>query len=332
MTTVQAFKGGVRRVNDAPAVLVGVFVATFAAALPLSLMMRQLMSDSLAGRLAAVTAARGVDAGWWQQFSGTATGLASSFSPTIVGGAAALNNLASVVDNQPRAIALVAAGLAYMLVWLFLAGGILDRFARKRAVGAAQFFSAAGVFFFRFIRLAVISGAIYGFVFAVLHPLLFGAVYARAVRDFTVERHAFVVYCLAAVIFGLVLSVVNLVFDYAKVRAVVEDRRSMVLSIGAAIRFVRNHPRALLLYLLNGGVFVLVVAGYVLLAPGGNAPTWLVVAAGQLYVLARLWVKLLFYASATELLEGSFAHAAYVRPPVTSWPDSPAAEAIAPRG
>ena len=39
-------------------------------------------------------------------------------------------------------------------------------------------------------------------------------------------------------IFGLLLVLVNIVFDYAKVRAVVEDRRSMIGAIvaGAQVR------------------------------------------------------------------------------------------------
>ena len=50
---------------------------------------------------------------------------------------------------------------------------------------------------------------------------------------------------------------------------------------------------------------------------------------GQLYIAARLWVKLLFYASETSLFQAGLAHAGYTAAPQPAWPESPAAEAIA---
>jgi hypothetical protein len=49
---------------------------------------------------------------------------------------------------------------------------------------------------------------------------------------------------------------------------------------------------------------------------------------GQLYVLARLWIKLTFWASDTALFQGRLGHAGYVVRPAPTWPDSPAADAI----
>ena len=49
---------------------------------------------------------------------------------------------------------------------------------------------------------------------------------------------------------------------------------------------------------------------------------------GQLYIAARLAVKLQFYASQTALFQGLLAHAGYIARPVTAWPESPAVEAI----
>ncbi len=55
---------------------------------------------------------------------------------------------------------------------------------------------------------------------------------------------------------------------------------------------------------------------------------WLGFAIGQLYVLARLWVKLVFWASETALFQGRLAHAGYVAAARPIWPESPAAEAL----
>ena len=50
----------------------------------------------------------------------------------------------------------------------------------------------------------------------------------------------------------------------------------------------------------------------------------------QLYVGARIFVKLHFLASQTALFQASLAHAAWTAAPLPAWPDSPAAETIAP--
>jgi hypothetical protein len=57
---------------------------------------------------------------------------------------------------------------------------------------------------------------------------------------------------------------------------------------------------------------------------------WIAFGIGQLYVLARLWIKLVFWASETSLFQSRLAHAEYVAAPRPRWPESPAAEAIGP--
>ncbi len=62
-------------------------------------------------------------------------------------------------------------------------------------------------------------------------------------------------------VFGVLLAACNVLFDYAKIRAVVEDRRSMIGALLAAWRFLRRNPlHAAGLYLLNGLLFVAVIA------------------------------------------------------------------------
>ena len=122
------------------------------------------------------------------------------------------------------------------------------------------------------------------------------------------------------------------IFDYAKVRAVVEDRRSMVSAIGAAAGFIRrNAGAAAAVFLIDFGLFVASVGAYAIVAPGAGragVAMWMGVALGQIYVLARLWIKLVFWASETALFQGRLGHAGYVARPEAVWPESPAADAI----
>ncbi len=328
MTILSAFRNGARRVNAAGAVLASVFLLTVVAALPLALVLQQTIAASLGASESAGAAAGGVNYTWWQQFSSQAAGLGRTFSPAIVGGAAVLENASAMLDNRPHEVSVAAAGAVYMLAWLFLAGGILDRYARNRPVGGSAFFAACGTYFVRFARLGVAAGIVYVALFAGVHTWLFGSVYPDAVRDLTVEWHAIAVRVALYLLFGIVLCLCNLLFDYAKVRAVVEDRRSMLGALVASARFVWRRPGAFALYLLDAGCFVLVAAVYIAIAPSARLPVWWTLLAGQAYLLLRLWVKLLFWSSEIAFFEQAFAHADYVAAPLPVWPDSPAAEAI----
>jgi hypothetical protein len=58
----------------------------------------------------------------------------------------------------------------------------------------------------------------------------------------TQERDGIVLRTILYVVFALALAFVSAVADFAKTRAVVEDRRSMFGAIGAALRFIRRRP------------------------------------------------------------------------------------------
>jgi hypothetical protein len=333
-------------VLHAPAVLAGVFVVTLAAAAPLALSMRGSIEAHLGRSLAADAAADAVNYDWWQEFTSQAaggtialgttalgtTGLGSTFSPSIIGFAATLDNISSVLEAQGKIMPVAGALAAYLLVWTFLSGGILDRYARQRPTRAYGFFAASGVFFWRFLRLALVAGAAYWLLFSFVHVWIFNDLYTWLTQDLATERVAFFWRVALYAVFGAALVAVNIALDYAKIRTVVEDRRSVVGALSAALAFIGRRPgRAFGLYALNGLVFLLLLAVWALAAPGAGGvglSMWLGFAATQLYVLARLLLKLQFMASQTALFQRSLAHAAYTAAPAPSWPESPAAAAI----
>ena len=329
---LNSFRDGIRRVTRAPAILAGVWAVTLLVSVPLAAAMRSTLADHLGASLAADTAASGVNYDWMQEFGDQASGIGVTFKPTIIGFGAVLDNLSAFVDDTARPVAIVTTASIYILVWLFVAGGILDRYARDRAIGAHGFFAACGVFFFRFLRLALVQWLVYALLFVNVHAWLFETWYPRLTHEMTVERSAFLVRLALYVAFGVLVSASAIVFDYAKVRAVVEDRRSMLGALGAAIGFIRRHASASVgLFAVNFALYVAIVAIYALVAPGAGgsgASLWIGFAVGQLYILGRLWVKLVFWASETALFQSRLAHAGYVAKPAPAWPESPMAEAI----
>src|SRR5216110_1170474 len=191
MTPFKAWRDGMRRVVSAPSVLVGVWTLTTLAALPLAYAIRGDIVAGLGGSLSAGAAARGMNYEWMQEFAGQATGLATTFRPTIVGFAAVLDNLSAYVDNVQRPAAVAAASGVYVLAWIFVSGGIIHRYARLRTPSVPGFFAACRAYFFRFLRLAVVTAVVYGVLFGALHPWLFTKIYPRLTAGVEVERTAF---------------------------------------------------------------------------------------------------------------------------------------------
>jgi hypothetical protein len=329
---MQPWLDGWRRVFAARAIVAGVFAATLIAALPLALVMRGLLESHLGRSLMADRAANSVNYDWWQEFTSQATGLGTTFTPSVIGFAATLDNASSLLDGRPEILPVTAAIAIYLLAWTFVSGGILDRYARQRATRAHGFFAAAGVFFWRFLRLAIVAAAVYWFLFTAVHGWLFEDLYTRLTRNLAVEREAFLWRLGLYVVFTALLALVTLVFDYARIRIVVEDRRSAIGALIAALSFVARHPGPVLgLYALNALTFLVLIGIWAGVAPGaGGAGLSLLLGflGSQVYVLGRLIVKLQFLASQTALFQALLAHARYTAAPLPVWPESPAAETI----
>jgi hypothetical protein len=332
MGSLSSWRGGWTRVIAAPAIVAGAFAMTFLLALPLALTLRGMLTAHLGSSLVAETAATGVNQDWWQEFAAQATGLGTTFTPSVIGFAMVLDNVSNVLDARGHILPIAAALGLYLAGWAFLSGGILDRYARQRPLRVYGFFGASGVYFFRFLRLAVLAGLAYWWLFAYVHAWLFEEQFVNLTRDMSVERAAIAVRLLFYLVFGVLLLATNLVVDYAKVRIVVEDRRSVWGAVAASLRFIRNHPRQVLALLaLNSLTFLMVIAVWALVAPGAGGTglaMWLTFLLSQLYVVARILVKLQFMASYVALFQANLAHASYIAAPLPAWPDSPAAEAI----
>jgi len=196
--------------------------------------------------------------------------------------------------------------IAALLLWAFLSGGILDRYARNRATRGRGFFGACGAHFLPMLRL--------GLVIVLLNAGIHYALGTRVGNP----------YVMAVAI--VLLSAVALIAVYAQIRLVVEDRRSALGAVLAAIRFVRRNPAAL-------GIFVVVAASvwgatWTVTAIAPQAPGWPGAIATAANTAVISFLVLALYASGIALFQSRLAHASYTAAPPMTWPDSPAAEAI----
>jgi hypothetical protein len=314
------------------------------AALPAAWGVHAAVAEHVGSSLVATRIVAGPDEGWWGEFLAQARGTARTLQPEVIGAAAPLSNLSRFLDARGISSSLAAPALRTpppalvatlalsALAWLFLTGGLIDRYARGRRLGSRAFFGACGVFFFRFIRLALLVGIGYWMLAGPYHSLLFDVTYRWLIRETPAERIAFVWRIALYLAWLAPLVLLNLTADYAKVRAVVEDRHSMIAALVTGWRFVRRHWRhAVSLYFANALVLALALAVYILVAPGGRGGDWrlaIVLVVGQAWILSRIATKLAFMATATALFQQHVAHVEYTAPPVPTWPESPAAEAI----
>lgn len=329
-----AWRDGWRRVFDAPAIVLGVFLLTVVLALPLTLAVHGLIESHLASSMLAAEVADGVSYDWWNEFLAQTVGLGRTLTPSIIGFASTLDTLSGILDARGVVVPVGGVLALYLVCWTFMLGGVLDRYARQRPTRAHGFFAASGVHVWRLLRVAAAAGLAYWWLFAYVHDWLFDRLYVNLTRDIPVERVVFAWRAAGYALFGLLLVVVNIVADYAKVRIVVEDRRSALGALAASLRFIGRVPAHTFgLYALNGASFAAAIALWAVLAPGvtgSGAGMWLAFLAGQAYILARLLLKLQFLASQTALFQSHLAHATYTAAPERAWPDSPVIERLAP--
>jgi hypothetical protein len=313
-----AFADGWGRVLRAPAILFGVFLVTWLVAFP-------------AGRL--IDQAGAPTAGRAEAADALATGFDRTFTPTLLGTDRFVQHTRGMLSEGTLPVEFVAASATTLLVWTFLLGGILDRYARRRPTRAQAFFGACGVFFFRFLRLGIVAAAGYYLLFGLIHAWVFLPTYRYLTGGDATEGGSVPLLLLPLyAVFLMLAAFWSAVVDYARIRAVVEDRRSMLGAILAGWRFVVGHPlKTSGLYLLNSAAFGVALGAYTLAFPGAGSSGAVgvaAVAAAGLYLLARVALKLAFFASQQALFQRSLAHADYTAAPQLLWPESPAAEEI----
>ena len=311
-----SYLDGWRRVWRAPAVTVGLLLVTWFMTPALS---RALGSGSFYGIvLLEETAGQDMTQPWASEVVTQVKGLAFKYEFLTFAGLLMLADGIATASVLPPAL---LGGLAtYVGVWMFLTGGIVDRLARDRPVRTVAFFAASGGSFLRLLRLAVFAGAGYWMLFRWFNPLLRNA----SGEPVSVAGNA------VAWAIGLAsIATVGMLADFAKVRLVVEDRRSAIGALAAAIRFVgRRAARVLVLWLLHLLVVAAIAGAWYNLYSYPSARDWADLLVVQLYVLFLLWAKLALMGAEIAFFQSELAHATYTAAPLPVWPDSPSVEAI----
>jgi hypothetical protein len=210
----------------------------------------------------------------------------------------------AVLALSPFGLLFAPQGTMWLVVWSFLAGGILDRLARNRPTRGRGFFGACGAHLPALLRLAVIEWLV-----------------LLATARAGLERYAWFAPTIVVLMAGLL-------FLYARVRLVVEDRRSAIGAMLAGGRFIRRNPAAVPIFLTFTAAVWIGSQLWARLGPALERRALLPVAGSELIVALMLFLVFASWASAIALFETRLAHASYTAAPPLEWPESPAAEAI----
>src|ERR1700752_363631 len=199
----------------------------------------------------------------------------------------------------------LALAILYFVVELFLVGGALGVFSSGEPLDLRKFCNEAYRHFFILLRLFLLSLLIYGLVL-VVYGMVADTLTGDLPRTSATEQPIVLInWALYAVLFFF-LSLVNMCFEYARVKAVADRRGGALRETWSALKFVmRNKLRTLsvyyLLLLVQVTVTVLGVHVVGLLSQSSLLVVALVFVVQELFVMLRVTVRLVSYSSEMAL-------------------------------
>jgi hypothetical protein len=203
------------------------------------------------------------------------------------------------------AAGVVAAGVVYLVVHIFLNGGIVGRLLDKEGPASlAEFVADCGRYFGRYVRLFLVSLVFLVLTLGVFMSLV-SALFKPLAEAAPTEWWPLILSNLDLLIALLLLSIVHMTVDYARIAVAVDGERKVLKALRHALTFLKTRFfRAWAVYLL---IVVLTVAGTIVFSivfGRLGAISVAQVAAGlacmQIYIVFRIWVRTLFVAAQAE--------------------------------
>ena len=306
MSVVAAAVGeGMARLRECKRQIGVAWLVSFGVAAPLAATLFVALRDDIGHEIAGENLRRGWDDHWHRAFAAQAEGIERTFDAGIVGMGAVLRALDAQITGQllDQPAPILGAGLVYLLAWIVLSGGFVERFIRGgdgRAFWTGAFAHAP-----RLVIAAAIAGVGYWLWLGPIRGAL-GSAVAGITRDNIDERvqFAWTVGKYAVVWTGV--WIVSLVHDLAKIHIVAEPDLPVFAAIRKAARSLRAHPGAFGVSAAVAGLGVAGLVAYWVIAPGAGASNaFLLLVAfllSQLSVLLRIVIRVLGWASLTALV------------------------------
>lgn len=291
-----------------PKMVLFLFIVNLSFSLLLVVPMYNSLKDSFARSEAGSRMAKGFDYIWWEEFRDEAKGLETTFSPSVIGKGAILTNLESLIQMRffSSPPILIVFGLFYIILHTFLAGGILSIFSQDvPGFTMKEFIQGAGSHFLRFFGLMLFSWVFIIAIGVLLRDAFISILSDISSNSFSEVTPFFIRLAFSTLTFILLLFI-QMVFDYARIKVVLEENRNILKSTLEALAFVFKYPFSTFgLFYLIFFFQVAVTVIYILLKeiiPQSNFP-WVLAAfiIQQLFIFAVIWVRCLLYSSQMQL-------------------------------
>ncbi|HEY2016309.1 MAG TPA: hypothetical protein VGH38_22550 [Bryobacteraceae bacterium] len=221
---------------------------------------------------------------------------------------------------------------------LFLLGGALQLFCAHEEFSTGAFFAGCGRNFWRFVRLALVSVLFYAVVMLVNSGL--ASVGRKMWGEGSAETPLMYWNWATTAILLMLLVLVVLIFDYARIRLVATDSRKTFRAAWWSVGFVfanlkRTAGLGVVLWLIAAALLAVYFGVSRVVTQTSLALVLLLFAIRQVMVLAKGWTQLLFYASQSQMYESLVPLPVVVVMPPPEQEPSPepepeAAEPIAP--
>jgi hypothetical protein len=237
--------------------------------------------------------------------------LVDELVPRTLGAAASLDALSAMLDGT-RAhaavlwMAIAGYGVAGAAVWSI----VLTRFARTRPPGLSAAWQTIRQLGRPMLGVSMVAALAAVLLYVTLHPLLMNVLYPVLTAEAS-ARTALAVRGSLYVIFGFALVTVSTLADLSRARLVFDSKLSITSAIASAWWSLRQWVApvagiAAVLLVLN----LFLILGYAAteVIAGARAGGWRAVAAGQLYIVIRIALRLLWGTSLVALTE-SHLHA-----------------------
>jgi hypothetical protein len=282
MTALKAFGLGLKDVCRLRRAVLGLWLVNgifaFALAMPFLFLIQQDVGHSFLGNTL-----RGLNLAWLAELIYRARALA----PLATGGL------------------LAGAGL-YLLLTVFLSGGLAGRLVTEgEKVSLEGFCGDAGRFFWRYLRLFLLSLPFYLLGLGLAGRLASAATGAWA-KTAATEWTAILASNLSLLVSILALTIVQMIFDYAKILIAADNERRVLKGLGRALRFLGGRFfGAWGLYLITTLIFAL--GGVLFLAVTNVLPSRGLLAAlagvawGQAFIVFRVAARALYFGTAFRL-------------------------------
>lgn len=194
---------------------------------------------------------------------------------------------------------LITYTLFYLVLNTFFAGGILRIIIDGKGFGFRKFFSGCVEYFSRFLTLFLLSLVFFMMVFVMLGFL--SALSEYFTSDVRTEFWPFVSVFLRLSFLVMMLAMINMLFDYAKIMTVVNDFYAMLDTTKVAVMFammsLRKTTTLYFSYLLIAIVLFAVYWFFEsLLDISDITGIVLFIILSQIFILSRIWIRLSFLA------------------------------------